>query len=399
MSAAHTCCNICELQVADFLLSLPSTNINSSDQSSTTPLQAAIRSGKRSVVEWVIRNNAIMEKNICLLAATVGNVEILRCLISAGADLSVKDDKGRSLVMLAASSGQSSCLELLLSLGCDVDDVDDEGVTALTAAIINNDVESAAVMLQRGARLDSVDCSGRTALDIAIYQASASMVEILLDNGANMETPDCRGIRPLDRVIGHGCSEIVSVFLRKGAKLSGSTWAMAQSQPHIQLILLNKLLEDGNTFYRQHKLLEASHRYKYALKRLSSILNSDWSIQDHTWPMEMEISLLLNLSRTERRLGRHQSARSLASRVLEKQPNNVQALCTRAKAARSLGMFREAFLDFNSALEMMPDNVELRRVILKLKKGFTADMSSSFMSFTSHDSIKFIDDSSADIEA
>ena len=76
------------------------------------------------------------------------------------------------------------------------------------------------------------------------------MVEILLDNGANMEKADVRGIKPLDRVIGHGNSLIVSVFLRKGAKLGATTWAMAQGNCDIQLILLNKLMDDGNTLYR-----------------------------------------------------------------------------------------------------------------------------------------------------
>ena len=42
----------------------------------------------------------------------------------------------------------------------------------------------------------------------------------------------------------------MSVFLRKGAKLGSATWAMASGKPDIQLILLNKLMEDGNTLYR-----------------------------------------------------------------------------------------------------------------------------------------------------
>merc|ERR1719219_1131731 len=97
------------------------------------------------------------------------------------------------------------------------------------------------------------------------------MVEIILDSGANMELPDKKGIKPLDRVIAHGNTEILSVFLRKGAKLGSATWAMARGQEEIQVILLNKLLEDGNTLYRQKRTLEASHRYRYALKRLSGI--------------------------------------------------------------------------------------------------------------------------------
>ena len=43
---------------------------------------------------------------------------------------------------------------------------------------------------------------------------------------------------------------MVACFLRKGAKLTPGTWAMAAGKPDIMMLLLNKLLEDGNTLYR-----------------------------------------------------------------------------------------------------------------------------------------------------
>ena len=56
---------------------------------------------------------------------------------------------------------------------------------------------------------------------------------------------------------------------------------------------------------------------------------------------------------------------------------------------------REAFVDFNTALELMPGNRALRRVILRMKEEFRSDMSASFMSSCSNESIRFIDDGSA----
>jgi len=40
------------------------------------------------------------------------------------------------------------------------------------------------------------------------------------------------------------------------------------------LLLLNKLLEDGNALYKREKLSDAIYRYEYALKRLPD-LNQD----------------------------------------------------------------------------------------------------------------------------
>ena len=61
---------------------------------------------------------------------------------------------------------------------------------------------------------------------------------------------------------------VVTVFLRQGARLGPATWAMAEDKPRIQLVLLNKVLEDGNTLYRQARLEEAALRYRYGLRKV-----------------------------------------------------------------------------------------------------------------------------------
>ena len=57
-------------------------------------------------------------------------------------------------------------------------------------------------------------------------------------------------------------------------------------------------------------------------------------------------------------------------------------------------MTKEALGDFKSALQILPQNRELRRVILKLREGIREEMSSSFLSqsFQSSDSLRFIDE-------
>ena len=61
---------------------------------------------------------------------------------------------------------------------------------------------------------------------------------------------------------------VVTVFLRQGARLGPATWARAEDKPRIQLVLLNKVLEDGNTLYRQARLEEAALRYRYGLRKV-----------------------------------------------------------------------------------------------------------------------------------
>ena len=105
------------------------------------------------------------------------------------------------------------------------------------------------------------------------------------------------------------------------------------------MILLNKLLEDGNTLYRKNRFEEAAHRYGYAVRRIPANISNNnnsvnigdsifkdsnannfdsESVENNNNPTtsgddlgspisatfsQLKIHLLLNLSRCQRRLG------------------------------------------------------------------------------------------------
>ena len=64
------------------------------------------------------------------------------------------------------------------------------------------------------------------------------------------------------------------------------------------MILLNKCLEEGNRLFRRSRLQEASEKYREGVERLPDLLTS----AGHHFT-ELRKSLLLNLSRCERRRG------------------------------------------------------------------------------------------------
>ena len=311
--------------VTDILLDLPQLSLDSQDAvSGLTPLEAAVHTGHVGLVREILKRGARLGDEV-LLAAERGHREVAELLMAEGAKVDTRDGRGRTGLMLAAAGGHLALLETLVGLGAGLEEADQEGLTPLTHAVISGQTNIAEWLLNRGVNVNTLDCYNRSPLDVAIYQGQSSMVETLLDGGANIEQPDSKGIKPLDRVIAHGNTEILSVFLRKGAKLGSATWAMARGQEEIQVILLNKLLEDGNTLYRQQRILEASHRYRYALKRLTSIQSSP-QLRDTF--SQMEMNLLLNLSRVERRQGKFHCALKLSTRVLDSEPQCVQVTAT-----------------------------------------------------------------------
>ena len=72
-----------------------------------------------------------------------------------------------------------------------------------------------------------------------------------------------------------------------------------------RLILLNKLLEDGNILYRKNRLQEASHRYQYALKKIPASVEGDDGDNINSNQItfqQLKFNFLLNLSRCKRKM-------------------------------------------------------------------------------------------------
>lgn len=66
-----------------------------------------------------------------------------------------------------------------------------------------------------------------------------------------------------------------------------------------RLLLLNKLLEDGNILYRKNRLQEAAHRYQYALRKIPSA--ATFGEYTDTF-LQLKVNFLLNHSRCKRKM-------------------------------------------------------------------------------------------------
>ena len=265
--------------------------------------------------------------------------------------------------MAAAKAGHLGVIELLVSKGALLEAVDKEGSTALSLAAEVGQLETTKDLLGRGADVNSANKVGQTPLDKAAAGGNEEVVAELLEQGALMEHLDIQGRRPLDRAIAHSHAEVVKVFLRKGAKLGPSTWQEASGKPDIMLILLNKLLEDGNTLYKKGRLEEAAMRYTYANKRVPVSLGE---AQKSVF-QQLRVHLLLNLSRCRRKQGRLEEARRLASEALTVAPSCPEALHARAKASHVDGKHEAALRDLTQAVRIAPHNKELCKILLNLK--------------------------------
>ncbi|XP_033222043.1 protein TANC2 isoform X3 [Belonocnema kinseyi] len=328
-----------------------------------SPLMLAAREGHWGTAERILQGTL-----------TVSSDEMTDAITPL---LAQSDPVGRNSLMIAAGEGHTNLIELFLDKGSVLEATDKEGLTALGWACVRGRLPAVQHLIERGAEVNTSDNTGRTPLDLAAFQGNPKLVQFLLEKGAAVEHVDIHGMRPLDRAIGCRNVLVVQCFLRRGAKLGPATWAMAAGKPDVLLILLNKLLEDGNVLYRKGRLKEASHRYAYALRKFPEPPEQiqDHQLQEHSQLLlhlqtfgQLRLNFLLNLSRCKRKMNEYEESIELADEALKTRPVSYEAYYARAKARLDVGLIDEALADAQEALHIIPlHNRQDRRVLTSLR--------------------------------
>uniref|UniRef100_A0A8D0FV85 Tetratricopeptide repeat, ankyrin repeat and coiled-coil containing 1 n=1 Tax=Strix occidentalis caurina TaxID=311401 RepID=A0A8D0FV85_STROC len=303
-----------------------------------TALTAAAGRGKLEVCELLLEHGAVVtranRRGIPPLFCAVrqGHWQIAKLLVEHGSDVNLSDKQGRTPLMVASCEGHLSTVEFLLSEGATISSLDKEGLTALSWACLKGHREVVQYLVEKGATTDQTDKNGRTPLDLAAFYGDADIVSrYLVEKGAMIEHVDHSGMRPLDRAIGCRNTSVVVMLLRKGAKLGNAAWAMATSKPDILLILLQKLMEEGNILYKKGKMKEAAQRYQYALRKFPR----EGFGEEMKAFNELRVSLYLNLSRCRRKTNDFGMAEEFATKALDLKPKSYEAYYARARAKRN----------------------------------------------------------------
>ncbi|XP_036838780.1 protein TANC1 isoform X3 [Oncorhynchus mykiss] len=302
-----------------------------------------------------------------------GHPQVAELLLQRGVDINTIDKQGRSLLMVAASEGHLSTADFLLTKGASLASVDKEGQTALSWACLKGQKGVVECLVEKGAEIDHPDRNGRTPLHLAAFNGDAEMVQYLVEKGAVVEHVDHSGVRPLERAVGCRNAAVVVTLLKKGAKLgyrtspydrSGhATWAMATSKPDVLLILLQKLMEEGNLLYKKGRMKEAAQRYQYALRKFPR----DGFGDELKGLKELRVSLYLNMSRCRRKTNDFGIAEEFATKALELKPKSYEAFYTRARAKRSSRQYAGALADLHEASRLCPTNREIHRLLTRVE--------------------------------
>ncbi|XP_054826171.1 protein TANC1 [Eublepharis macularius] len=361
-------------QVVRFLIRMekdPKIDINEIDTLwGETALTAAAGRGKLDTCELLLEHGALVARNNrrgippLFCAVRQGHWQIAKLLLEHGADVNLSDKQGRTPLMVASCEGHLSTVEFLIFKGADISLLDKEGLTALSWACLKGHKSVVQYLVEKNATIDQTDKNGRTPLDLAAFYGDSDIVQYLVDKGAVIEHVDNSGMRPLDRAIGCRNTSVVVTLLRKGAKLGNAAWAMATSKPDILIILLQKLVEEGNVLYKKGKMKEAAQRYQYALRKFP---RESFGEEIKAFN-ELRVSLYLNLSRCRRKTNDFGMADEFATKALDLKPTSYEAYYARARAKRNSRQFHAALSDLREAIKLCPGNQEIKRLLARVEE-------------------------------
>ncbi|MFC1523036.1 ankyrin repeat domain-containing protein [Elusimicrobiota bacterium] len=163
-------------------------------------------------------NEAPETKSALLLAITNDNADSADILIDAGANVNIRDGRGRTPLSYAAAKNSISTVRKLIIKGADMNTQDERGRTPLSYAADMCSVDAARKLIVNGAKINARDEEGKTALITAAMAPCGTIIEMLIAKRAHLNVRDNWGKTALMYADENGYPGIVSMLLEAGAK-------------------------------------------------------------------------------------------------------------------------------------------------------------------------------------
>ena len=203
--------------------------LTSAGQAAETRLHAAAASDDVATISELLSKGAQIDARddrgaTALLVATHhNNINAARALIEAGADVNAKDNINDSPYLYAGARGHLDILRMTLAHGADLKSINRFGGTALIPASERGHVETVRTLIKAGVDVDHINKLGWTALLEAIMLGDGGtrhreIVQLLIEANANVNLPDRDKITPLQHARSRGFSEIARILVAAGAR-------------------------------------------------------------------------------------------------------------------------------------------------------------------------------------
>jgi len=209
-------------QVKDLLAGDP-TLISAENQNTTRdlPLHSAAGTGQLEVIRYLVEAGAEVDagdsdgSTPLHVAALRGHLACVDFLIEKGADIAYQDRNGAWSLSFAVSGGKEEVIARLIEFGAPLDLRTENGLTLLHYAALRGMTG----LIACGADVNTVDNWERSPLWMTAGNGNTAMVQALLEAGADPDRANVFGETPLQRATREGHAEIITVLVEAGAGL------------------------------------------------------------------------------------------------------------------------------------------------------------------------------------
>ncbi|PSS35792.1 Ankyrin-1 like [Actinidia chinensis var. chinensis] len=378
--ALHFAAREGKTQVCNYLVEDLKLNVDTKDEDGETPLLHAARQGHTSTAKYLIEcgANPTLPSELGATAlhhsAGIGEIELLRFLLSKSVDVDSQSDAGTPLIW-AAGHGQQDAVKVLLEHHADPNVETDDGITPLLSSVAAGSLACLELLIQAGAKVN-VTAGGATPLHIAADNGSPELINCLLKAGADPNVTDEDGLKPIQVAAVRGNRKAVEILFPLTSRIQTvSEWTVdgilehmqyetgkdqeetkevevqrdattsKQDMPEVMPVAKKKAAEAklrGDDAFRQKDYLMAVDAYTQAI---------DFDPSDAT--------LLSNRSLCWIRLGQPEHALTDAKACRALRPDWPKACYREGAALRLVQKFEEAASSFYEGVKLDPENKEL----------------------------------------
>ncbi|XP_073526234.1 uncharacterized protein [Phyllobates terribilis] len=381
--ALHFAAREGQTEMCKYLLEELKLDVNVKDADGETPLVHAARQGKTATAVYLVDHGADpnIPSNLGATAlhhaAGIGDIDLLKILLSKGVHVDSESDAGTPLVW-AAGHVQKEAVEVLLEHNANPNAETDDGITPLLSAVAAGSMDCLELLLKAGANVN-VTAGGVTPLHIAADCGVADIINCLINAGADPNVADEYGHKPIQVAGERDNLQAVEILFPVTSPIESiPSWSVdgiieyMQSESSRQQDLSKKLeevnmTEDAKllnpdlppvTPEAKAKAAEAKSRGDDAFKRK----DYQAAVDAYTQAIDFDPSdavLYSNRSLCWLRLGQAEQALDDAKICRSLRPNWHKACFREGAALRLLLRFEEAANAFYEGVKIDPENREL----------------------------------------
>lgn len=184
-----------------------------------------------------------------MYAAASGDRDVVRWLLSHGANIALVDEKKQNALFYAVEGHHDAAVKLLLEQGSPLIEKNAQGTTMLQLAI--EEAPILQLLLDAGANPELEDSDGSTAINKAASQGQVDSIRVLIKRGVNIHHRDEAGWSPLLDACGTTPNEeAVRILMESGARSTDTTpggqTPLHQAAIKGRIVILKILLEYRN---------------------------------------------------------------------------------------------------------------------------------------------------------